>query len=73
MFKHMDLNGDGTITYNEFVVFVRDANWRDIEAQLRRMIVAAANKFGSRTALHRAFTDADRDGTFHIIYSHFQF
>ena len=42
VFAHLDLNGDGRVSFKEFKVFVKDPNFKDVESRARVALMRAA-------------------------------
>jgi calcium-binding protein CML len=63
LFQQMDLNGDRKVTFNEFVVFVGDPTYIDVEDRIRYLLVRLAGKDFKHADFGRVFEKLDRRGT----------
>ena len=64
LFEIMDLDNDGDVSYNEFAIFVRDPDYRDVEARLTRLLLGLGTKWDEdEIDLKRVFRKVDRDGS----------
>ena len=61
LFKMMDHNGDGKVTFSEFCIFVRGSRYYEVEDRLRLEITRNARDIGDEHKLRRVFEKLDRD------------
>ena len=61
IFEHMDLNRDGKVRYNEFLIFVEDEFFGEVEQRVRSMIMRQAQRWDGDFDLRAVFEKFDRD------------
>eukprot|EP00947_MAST-08B_sp_MAST-8B-sp1_P005014 g5014.t1 len=71
IFDHMDLNRDGKVRYNEFVVFVEDEFFGEVEDHVRVEVMRQAERWDGSMDLEKVFDKWDRDGSGRVSKSEF--
>ena len=64
VFSIIDIHGDGVIKFNEFAVFVYDAQWCDVCSHLKMIMVKDTKKWSSKETLKATFKYAVPDVLF---------